>query len=158
MKLADVDITYMTNSENAAVHAIELNSFADPWSVEQIREYRAHRKASSVVALNGDSHVVGYCLYMLDRARIQIDRLAVRPEDRRTGIGAALIERLVCKMPVQRRKAIDIAVNVSRPDSLEFLRRNGFIAIGLRGDLVLMRYAIDPDLTVWSGKSEPARV
>lgn len=74
---------------------IEAASYPDPWSKAEIASL-LWAATPGVVAVEG-SRVLGYALYFLRPGGLFILRLAVAPERRRRGTGAALVEALAAR-------------------------------------------------------------
>lgn len=149
MKIAeDTDIRWMIGSDSTEIIRINQQSPLLALSEPELTEWRRKRNSIGIVSL--DRHrITGFMLYELNRERIHIERMAVATQDRRCGIGSALVDRIVSKLHNQRRKMISIRCSLDNIPGLRFLRRNGFIATSMQGDSVELVYSIDPDLTVW---------
>lgn len=72
--------------------------------------------------------VVGFMVYELHKARIELLRLAVRPEFRREGVGRRMVARLVGKLTWMRDR-VALHVRESCLDAQLFLRDCGFRAV-----------------------------
>ena len=149
MKIAeDIDLRWMIRRDDDEIIKINQQSGLPTMTADSLLKWA--RKSNSIgMVADTSRRVVGFILYELRRDSIHIERMAVAPSDRRCGIGAAMIDRLIGKLHNQRRKSLTINCDLSNLEGLEFLRRNGFIATSMRGDVVEMTYSIDPDLTVW---------
>ena len=149
MKLAEhCHIRWMIRRDDAEVIEINRHSGLAQLTEDTLVEFLRHRDAIGIV-MTLREEIVGFCLYRLRKEAILIDRLAVAPSERRCGIGAAMLDRLIGKLHEQRRKSLSIYCDLSNLGGLEFLRRIGFRATAMEGDTVEMVYSIDPDLTTW---------
>jgi ribosomal-protein-alanine N-acetyltransferase len=92
---AAVLIRYGDEHDLAAIHAIEVASFADPWALEGFRDMLDHSRAKVIVATETDGVLIGYAVawYVADEA--EIANIAVAPSARRRGVGAVLLDRLL---------------------------------------------------------------
>jgi GNAT superfamily N-acetyltransferase len=150
MKIAEnVAIRFMdTIADATQVVRINQQSALPLMSENALIEYGRKRNSNGSVVV-GRTGVVGFVLYEFLKDSILIERMAVAPSERRCGIGAAIIDRMISKLANQRRKSLVTRCPLYNLGGLEFLRRNGFIATSMQGDLVEMVYSIDPDLTAW---------
>src|SRR2546422_10336126 len=82
-------------SDVPAVHAIEQEVFADPWSTQDFRDCVTSDAHFLVVAAGGTREIAGY-LVALDAAdEGEILNLAVAPGGRRHGLGRGLVHRIL---------------------------------------------------------------
>lgn len=81
---------------------IEQSVYSTPWTRKEIREHLEH--GIGTVRIERRS-IVAYALYMQDRSRFILQRLVVRPDQRRKGYGSDLLlsisdgRRLVTYIP-----------------------------------------------------------
>lgn len=125
---ADVQIRWLIRRDMPEVLEIENRSFARPWTEEDFVCNLKERNCIGSVAESkqADGRIYGYMVYTLDGAHLHLLNVAVAPEVRRTGIGSALIERLIGKLSEQRRHRIITAVRESNLTAQMFLSRVGF--------------------------------
>lgn len=86
-----------------SVLEIDRDSFDEWWTEHEFKEQLKGTYCIGMVAVRGEK-VVGYMVYYLVKERIELVRLAVHPEHRRQGIGRTMLDRLVAKLSLQRRK------------------------------------------------------
>lgn len=117
--------------------AIEAASFADAWTEENFRAALRHRDCIMVVAERGD-RVEGFAVYQLFPTHLELLNLAVCPAARRTGVGAALIAKLLYKLKSHRREYLAATVRESNLTAQCFFR-----SCGLRARRVLANHYDD---------------
>jgi ribosomal-protein-alanine N-acetyltransferase len=91
----ELTIRAATESDLAAIHAIELASFADPWALTGFRDMIEHSRARVEAAIDSDGTLIGYAVawYVADEA--EIANVAVAPAMRQRGIGSKLLDRIL---------------------------------------------------------------
>lgn len=116
-----------------AILALENLCFSVPWSeksfVSEINSRDAH---FSVAELNGT--LVGFCILHRLCDEGEIFNVAVLPEKRRQGIGAALIEDAFFAAKRMKIKRIFLEVRKSNESAQILYRNNGFSICGTRKD------------------------
>lgn len=129
------------------VYAIERQCFEHPWTEDEfIRCLRqrncigmvAERDVSMSVGGEGehvyDTQPVGYMIYELHKNRLHLLNFAVHPRFQRTGVGRAMIDKLMTKLSPDRRNRIVLEVRETNLDAQLFFKAMGFRAISvLRG-------------------------
>jgi [ribosomal protein S18]-alanine N-acetyltransferase len=75
------------------VQDVDRASFPAPWTRAMYEEELRQTASSFLIVLRTDAApVAGYCAYRLVFDELQINNVAVRPEDRGKGYGRALVE------------------------------------------------------------------
>jgi ribosomal-protein-alanine N-acetyltransferase len=128
-----VHIRWMIRRDMPAVLDIENQSFEFPWSEEEFIRCLRQRNCIGMVA-EQDDQVVGFMIYELHKNRLHILNFAVDPEARRSGIGSAMIDKLVGKLSHDRRNRIMLEVRETNLDAQLFFRSRGFRAISVLRD------------------------
>ena len=77
-----------------AIMSIETGAFSAPWPEKLLRDFIEHSDRLCLVASVGDE-IVGYLNAMFALDEYHIGSLAVKPEQRRHGIGGALVRELI---------------------------------------------------------------
>src|SRR3989442_4896342 len=80
-------------SDVPAVHAIEQEVFADPWSPQDFRDCVTSDAHFLVVAAGGTREIAGYVVALDAADEGEILNLAVAPRARRHGFGTAVLRR-----------------------------------------------------------------
>lgn len=120
-------VRWLIRRDMPDVLAIERDSSPDPWTEE---EFIRNRRRSNCIGMVAEYNelVAGFMIYDLLKNHIHIKSLAVEPEFRRLGVGAALIDKLVSKLAYQRRTRIMLEVRESNLPAQLFMRSMGFKA------------------------------
>src|SRR3989442_13422792 len=82
-------------SDVPAVHAIEQEVFADPWSTQDFRDCVTSDAHFLVVAAGGTREIAGYVVALDAADEGEILNLAVAPGGRRHGLGRALVQSIL---------------------------------------------------------------
>ena len=142
-----------------AMRAVERASFTSPWSLEMyLAELKNPEVSFFFLARSGDA-VVGFCSFWRVLDELHINNLAVLPEYRREGIGAALLARVLREGRRLGAGRATLEVRRSNAAAARLYERFGFHVAGVRRGyytnpvedaLVLWREAVgepeaDPD-------------
>lgn len=125
-----IHIRWMIRRDMPAVLDIETQSFEFPWSEEEFIRCLRQRNCIGMVA-EQDEHVVGFMIYELHKNRLHILNFAVSPDVRRSGVGTAMIDKLIGKLSHDRRNRIMLEVRETNLDAQLFFRSLGFRAISV---------------------------
>lgn len=110
-----------------AVLEIDALSFVRPWTEEEFLAILRERSIIGQVVEIGE-RVVGYVIYRLRPASLELLRLAVHPDCRRIGCGGIILRKLRSKLSPGRRERIDVIVPESALPMQLLLRDHGFRA------------------------------
>ena len=122
----------MTLDDLPAVHAIERQSFFQPWPDEAYRnEILTNRLASYVVA-RVDEEVVGFAglWIMVDEAHVTT--FAVDPRWRRRGVGERLLLALLELALERHAREATLEVRLSNLPARKLYEKYGFRPVGIR--------------------------
>jgi len=133
-------------ADAAAIARIEAASFSDPWSEKDIAAMIDATYTRAFVAQREDT-VVGYLLLSFLPPEAEILRIATHPDARRTGVGRALMQRLLSLAVSDGVQAVFLEVRSQGTAARALYRAHGFTEIGIRpsyyrapiDDAVLMR-------------------
>jgi ribosomal-protein-alanine N-acetyltransferase len=155
--LAAYYVRWIVRRDMPEVMQIEQGSFKIPWTEEDFLRCLRHRNCiGMVVEKKGtkrlDPPVVGYMIYELHKSKLHVLNMAVCPKHRRMGVGSVMVDKLISKMSLRRRRVIDLHLRESNLDAQLFLKVHGFSATRLiRGfyedtgeDGYLMEYVWEP--------------
>jgi ribosomal-protein-alanine N-acetyltransferase len=112
------------------IHAIECASFGDPWSERSFRSMLGIERVRATVA-ERDGTVVGYCIAWLLGDEAELANLAVAPDARRSGTGAALLDDLLAALDPDG-VTVYLEVRDSNASAQALYRSRGFTASGRR--------------------------
>jgi len=126
------------------VAALERRSFSDPWSARSLAEELTLADRRYVVAC--EDRILGYGGLMIVGDEAHVLTLAVDPDRRRNGIGAALLLWLVEQALGSGVCHLTLEVRVSNDPARGLYERFGFATVGTR-----RRYYRDEDaLIMWA--------
>lgn len=153
-----VHIRWMIRRDMTEVLSIEQGSFEFPWCEEEFLRVLRQRNCIGMVAEHGD-RVVGFMIYELHKAKLQVLNFAVAPDMRRAGIGRQMVAKLAGKLTGHRRTKIVLQVRESNLDAQLFYKAQSFRATEVvrefyedtEEDSYVMQYAL-------ADASEPAGV
>ena len=145
-----VHIRWMIRRDMPEVLAIEHASFDFPWCEEEFLRVLRQRNCIGMVAEHGE-RVVGFMIYELHKAKLQVLNFAVAAEFRRQGVGHQMVAKLVGKLSSHRRTRIALHVRESGLGAQLFFRVQGFRATEVireyyedtNEDAYLMHYLFD---------------
>jgi len=124
----DVQIRWLIRRDMPEVLQIEQASFHTAWTDEDFLSCLRQRNCIGMVAEH-NHQIVGFMIYELHKAKLQILNFAVMPEHRRMGVGTQMILRLIDKLSQQRRNEILLDLRESNLDGQLFFRAQGFRAV-----------------------------
>ena len=114
------------------VHAIEQDVFPDPWSTQDFRDCIT-RGALFLVADKGDGQgVAGYVVALNAADEGDILNLAVRPSERRSGLGRDLVQRAIEALAQRGVVHVYLEVRESNAAARALYAAHGFQEVGRR--------------------------
>src|SRR5947209_5592712 len=122
-----VHIRWMIRRDMPEVLAIEHASFEFPWCEEEFLRVLRQRNCIGMVAEHGE-RVVGFMIYELHKAKLQVLNFAVASDCRRLGVGHQMVAKLVGKLSSHRRTRIVLQVRETNLPAQLFYRVEGFRA------------------------------
>lgn len=148
----DIQIRWLIRRDMREVLEIERQCFAHPWGDEEFLCCLRQRNCIGM-AVEAGHDVIGFMIYELHKSRLHVLKLAVHPGHQRSGVGVAMVQRLVDKLSQQRRNEIVIEVRESNLDGQLFFRAHGFRAMSILPvyfedtgeDAYMMRYRLVAD-------------
>lgn len=143
------EIRWLIRRDMPRVLQIEKASFTIPWEEEDFLFYLRQRTCIGLV-VEHCKQVEGYVIYELDKRTLHLLNLAVSPDNRRTGIGTAILDKLKDKLSQIGRTDLMMTVRENNVPSQLFLRTQDFRAISSeRGhyedtgeDGIIFRYSV----------------
>ncbi|MEW6367420.1 MAG: ribosomal protein S18-alanine N-acetyltransferase [Acidobacteriota bacterium] len=147
MMLADV----------AAVHAIEVRSYPNPWPARSFEYEVTSSPASRLwVVEESDGTIIAYLATWLIPPELHINNLAVIPGHRRRGLGSALL-RFALQFGIASGAGMaTLEVRGANDAARSLYRKHGFVETGLRAgfydsprdDAIIMSREIGPSGTI----------
>lgn len=133
-----------------AVHALERAVFSDPWSARDFRECITSDVEFLVAEAAGGGDVTGYVVAHDAADEGEILNLAVVPARHRSGIGRALVERVLADLAARGARRVFLEVRESNAGARALYAALGFREVGRRPryyrrpieDAVVLRAAI----------------
>jgi [ribosomal protein S18]-alanine N-acetyltransferase len=124
------EIRRLTYADLPAVVAIERRTFPAPWSLAMFVLELSKPAGVCLVATDGDE-LVGYVICSRHDTVWHLMDIAVAPERRRAGIGAALLQAVLDRLPGPDEQ-ITLEVRPSNEAGIRLYERFGFKTAGVR--------------------------
>lgn len=121
----------MTGEDLAQIALIERSCFSSPWPKESFRHDISNPFAYTLVAKEGRV-VLGYLVAYLNAEELQIANIAVRPQDRRRGIGRSLLAKALSEGRRSGYRYALLDVRASNIAATQLYAEFGFCQIGRR--------------------------
>jgi ribosomal-protein-alanine N-acetyltransferase len=122
----------MKRKDLAAVVAMEKDLFTDPWPRELFeRELLGDGIGYSVVGEEG-GEVVCYGIAWRVKGEFHVANMAVRRDRQRSGLGAALIDRMLVDAREEGFRIATLEVRISNRRAIRLYRSRSFREIALR--------------------------
>lgn len=123
----------MTASDVEAVHAIEVESFPTPWTLDSFHfEMRENQFAHYVVAEDETGQLLGFCGMWIVIDSAQITNVAVTKKARGQGIGEGLMREAMKIARENNAEIMSLEVRVSNHIAQNLYRKLGFQDGGIR--------------------------
>ena len=127
-----VRIEPMTAEHLDEVAALERVCFTDPWSRNLLSEALKNDLSAYLVALDDAGHVAGYAGLTVVLDEGSIDNIAVRPDCRRQGVAAQLLQVFLNFAQGNNLAFLTIEVRASNYAAIALYGSRGFRAVGRR--------------------------
>jgi ribosomal-protein-alanine N-acetyltransferase len=144
----DIVIEPLTSPEEVdLILAVERASFTSPWTREMYLAELKNPEVSFFFLARSDGEVVGFCSCWRVLDELHINNLAVLPERRREGIGAALLAHVLQEGVTSGAQRATLEVRRSNQAARRLYERFGFVVAGVRRGY----YASPPEdaLVLW---------
>ena len=129
----------MRGEDLGRVMEIENAAFAHPWSADLLRRELSHDWSTVLLATErragggeGGEAILGFVIYWLVHDEIHVLNVAVAPEERRRGIGRALLEEAEARGRQAGAAISTLEVRRSNLAALELYRSLGYRPVGVR--------------------------
>ena len=120
-----IHIRWMIRRDMTDVLEIENASFEFPWNEDDFVAAYVSEHIGMVV--EQDDEIVGFMIYELYKTRLHILNFAVHQNQRRSGIGTVMVEKLKSKLSHQRRNRIVLEVRETNLEAQLFLNNRTFL-------------------------------
>ena len=127
-----VRIDPMTAEHLDEVAALERVCFTDPWSRNLLSEALKNDLSAYLVALDDAGHVAGYAGLTVVLDEGSIDNIAVRPDCRRQGVAAQLLQVFLDFARGNQLAFLTLEVRASNYAAIALYGSRGFRAVGRR--------------------------
>ncbi|HJU88130.1 MAG TPA: ribosomal protein S18-alanine N-acetyltransferase [Gemmatimonadaceae bacterium] len=125
-------IRHATAEDLGRIGDIEQVSFTDPWSRQSFRALLGDDRVLFAVANVAPREVVGYVVTWFVSDEAEIANLAVAPEGRRHGVGAALLDAALVEARRRGVRQVYLEVRESNIAARALYERRGFSVMGRR--------------------------
>jgi [ribosomal protein S18]-alanine N-acetyltransferase len=137
-----------------SILAIEEASFTNPWTREMyLAELHNEGVSFIYVARDRRRHAVGFCSFWRVLDELHINNLAVLPDQRRGGIGSALLRRVLEEGGRLGARRSTLEVRRSNSAARSLYERFGFTVAGVRH--AYYSNPVEDALILW--REEPSR-
>ena len=128
-----IHIRWMIRRDMADVLGIENSSFEFPWNEDDFVRCLRQRNCIGMV-VEQDDEIVGFMVYELHKTRLHILNFAVHQDQRRSGTGTGMVEKLKRKLSQQRRNRIVLEVRETNLEAQLFFKEQDFLALSVLRD------------------------
>jgi ribosomal-protein-alanine N-acetyltransferase len=133
-----IHLRWLVPRDLPRILAIEIRSFAFPWSEKDFRDFLRDAKCVCIVA-EQEERIVGFTAFRLGESCIRICNLAVVPSYRRCGVATRMLRTLIDLPSWQSRKSINVLVRETNLAAQVFFRAQGFRAVSILRNFVCFR-------------------
>lgn len=126
-----IKIVPMNLSHVEEIAELEKICFSDPWSAKSILSELDNPLSLWLTAIE-ENCVAGYVGSQTVLGETDMMNIAVRPENRRQGIGETLIETLVDQLKQIGSHCLTLEVRISNEPAIKMYEKLGFVMVGRR--------------------------
>ena len=126
-----MNIRRLTYADLPAVVAIERRAFPAPWSLAMFVLELSRPAGICLVAEDERGEIAGYVICSRHDTVWHLMDIAVAPERRREGIGSALVQAMLDRLPGPRAQ-VTLEVRPSNEAAIRLYEAFGFKAAGVR--------------------------
>jgi ribosomal-protein-alanine N-acetyltransferase len=134
---------------------VDEASFTRPWTRAMYESEFLNRETSRLYVLRlPECRVAGYCAAWIVFDELHINNIAVRPEFRRRGLGAALLARALEEGAAAGAHRATLEVRRSNTPALGLYERFGFTVAGVRREYY--SHPVEDALILWRERQAAA--
>lgn len=122
----------MTVDDVPQVHAIEVATFAEPWSMDSFMAEMERNACARYIVAEQNGQLIGYAGAWLIIDEGHITNVAVTPAERGKGVGTALMRALMQYAANMGVQYMTLEVRKSNLTAQKLYRAMGFIELGVR--------------------------
>lgn len=122
----------MTLADVEQVHAIEVQTFSEPWSVQSFRDEMERNVCARYIVAEENGRLIGYAGAWLIIDEGHITNVAVIKEARGQGIGVGLMKALMQYAANMGVQYMTLEVRKSNLIAQKLYRNLGFVELGVR--------------------------
>ena len=111
---------------------IERLCFSDPWSEKMLAEHLANPCSLTLAAVGDTGRLLGYVGLLAGVDEGDITNVAVRPDCRRQGVAAALLDALEAQGKERELAFLTLEVRQSNAPARALYEKLGYLQAGLR--------------------------
>lgn len=149
-------IRWLIRRDMPEVMEIENRCYQFPWTEDNFLTCLRERNVIGVVYESPQNLIHGFMIYELHKSMLKLLNFAVAPEVHGTGVGKAMVDRLLDKLSQQRRNAIECEIRESNLKAQKFFSGRGFRAVQVlrrhyeetTEDAYLFRYSLPGQIGV----------
>jgi len=130
---AKAEIVLAKGDDAARLSELHIACFEIGWSAIDLARLLAMPGATALIAMQGEQ-ALGFILLRIAGDEAEIISICTRPQARRQGIGANLIDAAVALLGQQKTARLLIEVADSNDAALSLYRKFGFASVGRRRD------------------------
>lgn len=128
---SDYTMRLATETDIAAIAAIERDANANPWNEAMLREELEHEFSKLVVA-EKDGCIIGFCNIHIAADTAHINEMGVAADHRREGAGRALVAWCVESAKAAGCTVFTLEVRSKNKAAIELYKQSGFKEVARR--------------------------
>ena len=130
--MREYEIREATQNDIDDLAALEILCFSSPWSVEAFQQDIVMNPLARYYIVEQDGQIIAYGGMWLIRPEGHITNIAVHPEQRRKGIGKALLQSMLEASEREGATCHTLEVRVTNSTALALYHSFGFVECGRR--------------------------
>lgn len=128
----EIQVEPLFADDTPGVALLEKECFTLPWSEEHIRQALTHQVFQILGIKTKAEQLAAYVSFYHLPGEIEIINIATRPELRRKGLAAALLQTVISEGKSQGAERILLEVRRSNDPAIILYRKFGFAPVGIR--------------------------